>query len=1049
LNGMALILFRSAQTNHLTYLDMKDYVLTFLRIVCVFLILGLPTATAAQQTTVKGRITDAASGESIPGVNILIQGTTVGAVSNLNGEFTLETDGPDAVLVFSFVGYNTQTVPLNSRTYLEIYMTEEIVSIDELVVVGYGTQRKSDLTGAVSVVNADDLEKVHSNDISKVLQGQASGVTVHSSGEPGANPQIKIRGIGSFRNNAPLYVIDGVPVEGMSDFSPSDIESIQVLKDASACAIYGARGANGVIIITTKKGKEGKMKITYNGSYGIQNIVKRMDMCNRVQFQEMNNIARSNDLGFWNPARANDSTNTRYFIDSLDTDWQKEALKSAYITEHDLSLSGGSENISYNVSMNYFDQTGTIQGPGPRYKRYSFRANSDYVQGRFKFGESVYYSHSDKINLTTSQWGNTMVDLILGAPTIGVYDSRNLGGYGGASDYVHDQIIPNIIAFNNLFESNSLRNRILGVAYGELEIINGLTYRLNLSFDRTDWHDTYFFPLFYVGDRYRNDIAYLNDTRGDAVTLLMENTLNFTRQFGKHSVNLLAGYTAQYGRWQQLSGHAEGYQPPYFKVIDAGPNLPKSVTGTERIHTISSLLGRVNYSYADRYLLTANFRRDGSSRFGKDVRWGNFPSVAVGWKISNEDFFHVNFISSLKIRGGYGVIGNEQSVPDYQYAAYLNQYTTYVIGNALPPASIQTRLATPDIHWEEKSTSSAGLDAAFLQNSLEFSFDYYYNEATDLLFQLPLPLSNGSNSDPYQNSASMSNKGLEFYVSYKHRSGDLYYEINANATTLKNEVLKLGRIDIPVNTWMSNTEVGKPIGQLYGWEMIGIFQTQAELDSSAAQTARPGDIKFLDWNGRDADGNLTGEPDGIVNDDDRMYLGSAIPKVTGGMNISLGYKGFDLSIFMQGAWGNKIVNRIYGIMNEMKYGNYSVESYENFWRLIDPAQPALGGTTNEWPRPTVNDPNQNNRMSQRIVQDGAYWRIQNVQLGYNFNQNILNKIPGVTELRLYIAAQNLFTITKYKGYDPDIGNDGLFYRGLDNGSYPSPRTFLAGIRISL
>jgi hypothetical protein len=329
----------------------------------------------------------------------------------------------------------------------------------------------------------------------------------------------------------------------------------------------------------------------------------------------MNNAARSNDLGFWAPARANDSTNVN-FIDTLDTDWQKEALKSAYITNHTLSLSGGTEAASYMVSMNYFDQTGTIQGPGPRYQRYSFRVNSDYNRGKFKFGESIYYSHSDKINLTTSQWGNTMVDLVIATPTIGVYDDRNLGGYGGASDYVHDQIIPNIIAFNNLFESESKRNRMLGVVYGEYQFIQGLTYRLNLSFDRTDWHDTYFFPKFFVGDRYRNDIAYLDDTRGDHTILLMENTLNFSRQFGKHSLTLLAGYTAQYGLWQQLRGHAEGYEEPYFKVIDAGPNLPKSVTGTETEHSILSLLGRVNYSYDDRYLLTANFRRDGSSRFG-------------------------------------------------------------------------------------------------------------------------------------------------------------------------------------------------------------------------------------------------------------------------------------------------------------------------------------------------------------------------------------------------------------------------------------------------
>lgn len=1017
-----------------------------MQLTCILFFLGL-TANMHAQQVVTGKITDASTGESLPGVNILVQGTTVGAVTGAEGQFTLNVDDPNAVLVISYVGYTSQTINLEGRTRLDVALTEDVIALDELVVVGYGTQKKSDLTGAVSVVNTKDLETTHTNDISKVLQGQASGVTVHSSGEPGANPQIKVRGIGSFQNNSPLYVIDGVPVVGMSDFTPTDIESVQVLKDASAAAIYGARGANGVIIITTKKGQSGKMKISYEGNYGVQNIVKRMDVANREQFQEMNTVARSNDIGFWVPAPANDST-SEYFVDSLDTDWQKEALKTGHITEHTLTLSGGSDNSTYHVSMNYFDQTGTIDGPGPRYTRYAFRVNSDHERDRFKFGQSFYYSHSDKINLTTSQWGNTIIDLVLGAPTIGVYDDRNLGGYAGAKDDINDQIIPNIIAFNNLFESNSKRNRMLGVMYGEYEIVNGLKYKANLSYDRTDWHDTYFFPLFYVGDRYQNSIAYLNDTRGDDMTLLMEHTLNFSRQFGRHSLTLLGGYTAQYSKWEQLRGHAEGYEPPYFKVIDAGPSLPKSVFGSQRVHTILSVLGRLNYSWDDKFLVTANFRRDGSSRFGKTYRFGNFPSIAGAWKVHNMDFFNFDFINSFKIRGGYGVIGNEASVIDYGYTATVNQNATYPFGNQLPAGTIQTTQVSPDIHWESKTTTSVGVDAGFFANKLEVSADYYSNEATDLLLRLPLPLSNGVplGNPPFQNAASMSNKGFEFMVSYKERRGDFSYSISANATTLKNKVLKLGKLDVPINTWMSNTEVGKPVGQIYGWDFIGIFQTTAERDSLPFQTGgtRPGDCIFRDVRGAD-----TTAPDGVVNDDDRIYMGSALPKVTGGINVDLAYKGLSLSVFMQGAWGNKIVNRVYSVLNEMKYGNYSVESYENYWRLKDPSDPSLGGTTNEYPRPTISDPNNNIRMSQRWLQDGAYLKIQNVQLGYEFSPAMLARIPGVTGLQVYLASRNFFTFTKYRGYDPDIGNDGLFYRGLDNGSYPSPRTFMAGVKITI
>lgn len=1007
----------------------------------ILLICCTPGLIFAQEITVTGKVTDAASGLEITGTTIMVQGTDTGTISDGEGNFTITVPSADAVLLFSFVGYISQTVPVESRTQINIVMQEDLISLDELVVVGYGTQRKSDLTGAVAVVKTDDIEKVATNDISKALQGQATGVQVHGSGEPGANPIVKIRGISSFRNNGPLYVIDGVPVEGMADFTTAEIESIQVLKDASSSAIYGARGANGVIIITTKRGKAGKMRITYDGYYGIQNVAKRMDVTDRVRFQEMNNLARINDRGW--PAPANDSSYA-VFEDSIDTDWQEEALQTGHITEHTLTISGGTENSSYNVMMNYFDQTGTIDGPGPAYKRYAFRVNSDTRKGRFKFGESMYYSYSDKINLTSSQWGNTMIDLVLAAPTIPVYDENNLGGYGGARDNIHAQIIPNVIAFNNLFESKGIRNRFLGMVYGEIEIIEGLNYRVNLSFDRTDWRDTYFFPQFYVGDRYQNSIAYLDDTRGDHYTMLMEHTINFSREFGNHRVGALAGYTSQYSHWQQISGHAEGYEEPYFRVIDAGPNDTKAVSGSMSEGSLVSWLGRINYAYDDRYLLTANFRRDGSSKFGPAYRYGNFPSLALGWKIHSEDFFNVDFISTLKLRAGIGIIGNEQSVPNYQYASYINSYPTYVLGNQLPLAAIQTQMSSAEIHWEEKNTKNIGIDASFFNNSLEFTAEYYHNDSYDLLYDIPIPLSNGSLNNPYINGASMLNKGFEFMLLYRHLEGDLHYTVSANVTTLQNEVLSLGMIDIPIETYMSRTEVGAPIGQIYGWEFTGIFQNWDEVDAHAVQEpeTQPGDCIFTDMNGWDENGNINyGVPDGVVDDADRKYLGSALPKLTGGLNLTMDYKGFDLAIFLYGVYGNLINNRIYWNLNNYKLGNYSMESYENYWRGE--------GTSTRYPRPSENDPNRNERMSERWLQDGSYLRIQNMQIGYTFPPNLIHKIPGVEALRIYVGAQNLLTWTKYEGYDPDVANDGLFYRGQDNGSYPSPRTFMVGAKLTL
>jgi TonB-linked SusC/RagA family outer membrane protein len=657
----------------------------------------------------------------------------------------------------------------------------------------------------------------------------------------------------------------------------------------------------------------------------------------------------------------------------------------------------------------------------------------------------MYYSYSDKINLTFSQWGNTMVDLVLAAPTIPVYDENNLGGYGGAKDNIHAQIIPNVIAFNNLFESTGIRNRFLGTVFGELEILSGLRYRINLSFDRTDWRDTYFFPKFYVGDRYRNDIATLDDTRGDHYIMLMENILSYSREFGQHQVNTMAGYTAQYSHWQQIVGHAGGFEEPYSRVIDAGPDIDyNSVSGSAREATLLSWLGRLNYSYADRYLLTANFRRDGSSKFGPDYRWGNFPSLALGWKIHNEQFFTFDFISTLKLRAGIGLIGNEQSVLDYQYAAYINRYPTYVFGNQLPLAAIQTQTASEDIHWEEKNTKNIGVDASFFRNALEVSVEYYYQNSYDLLLEVPIPWSNGSLNDPYINGASMLNKGFEFLVSYRNLQGDLHYTISANATTLSNEVTSLGKINIPIDTYMSRTQVGQPVGEIYGWDFIGIFQNQEEVDAHAVQEpeTQPGDCIFADMNSWDEYGEiLEGVPDGVVDDADRMYLGSALPKVTGGINITLDYKGFDLAMFWYGVYGNLINNRIYWNLNNYKLGNYSMETYENYWRGE--------GTTNEYPRLVETDPNLNERMSARWLQDGSYLRLQNLQIGYTFSPGILQRIPGVEGLRIYVAAQNLLTLTKYEGFDPDIGNDGLFYRGHDNGSYPSPRTLMVGAKITL
>jgi TonB-dependent starch-binding outer membrane protein SusC len=1019
-------------------------ILTKLCIVQIFLLLFLPGIVHAQ-TTVTGVVKDGTTGEALPGVNIIVQGTETGTTTDIEGRFSLQVPDPNSVLAFSFVGYLSETYNLNGATRVDLTLTQDVLSLEELVVVGYGATRKQDLTGSVSVVSAADLERIEANDISKLLQGQAAGVQVSGSGQPGARPKVKIRGPGSFGNTEPLYVVDGVPIAnatlvdvglfegqndqasgGISDLNPDDIESIQILKDASAAAIYGARGANGVVIITTKRGKSGDMRVTYEGSYGFQDITKRMEVCNREQFQEMNTVARLNANQFIAPA--NDPTDPLY-IDDINTDWQEEVFKTGHITDHILTFSGGSEQSTYYASINYFDQTGTMTGPGPRYTRYSAKLNMDQTRGRFKFGESFYYGYSDQIRLTNSQWANPIYETVMALPTVPVYDSNNIGGFGGGIDEIHDQIAGNQVAFNSIKNNYLKRYRFQGILYGELEIISGLKYRLNLSYDRSDWLNHEFYPVFEIGSRHTNPIAFLNEWRGENPYMLMEQTLTYSRIFGKHNLTALAGHSVQYDYFAQNYAHSEGFTEPYLEVISAGPDN-QTALGDLYEHRMLSYFGRLNYTYDDRYLATFNMRRDYSSRFGPNNKYGDFPSFSAAWKVHNEAFFNVEFISMLKLRAGYGKIGND-NIGDYLYESYINNAVTYVFGGQLPSAGIQTNIVDPSIKWEERITSNAGVDMAFFNNKLEFSVEYYHNNAKDILYAVPVPWSTGTVANPTVNSASMINKGWEFVLGYRQMEGDFHYYINANLATLKNEVTALGTQDEPVLRYMSRTAVGHSMGELYGWEMEGIFQNQAEIDSHAFQNnARPGDIMFRDIN-----------EDDRITDEDRVYMGSAFPTLTGGMNISLEYKGFDLSIFLSGVYGNMIYNGTKVVLNEMKYGNYSVESYENYWRGE--------GTSTEYPRPTVLDRNQNARMSQRWLEDGSYLRLQNIQLGYSLPKNIVNRIPGVEGLRVYVTAQNLYTLTKYTGFDPDITNDGLFLRGEDWGSYPSPRTINGGIKITL
>ena len=1013
--------------------------------------------------SIAGLVTDE-SGSPLPGATVKIKGTTHGAVTDAEGRYTIRVPNEEmpaaAVLVVSYTGYVTLEEPLNGRSEVNFTLAPDLQKLGELVVIGYGTQSKKDLTGSIGTVDVKSMEKIPTNDVTKAIQGQVAGVSVHSGGEPGAVPQIKIRGVSSFNNNNPLFIIDGVQ-SPVNDLPTSDIESVQILKDASAAAIYGSRAANGVVIITTKRGKEGKLRLDYDFYRGWQNIANRYEVANREEYQMLVNEASLNAEPAQPIKPANDPASP-LFVDDVDTDWQEEAFKTGDIQSHTLGISGGTERAMYNVSLNYYDHTGTVAGKGPAYTRYAFRVNTDFKQGRFKFGESIGYSKVDQQFMTFVHTGTNLGYIVNAIPTLPVYDAGTIDGYSSASQTIHGSYTANAIGFNSLLDSKTDRYRFIGNAYGEYEIFDQLKYRLSLGYERTDWRDFSFAPEHDLGWFYVNNIAKMNDWRGYGYTGTVENTLSYDKALGNHNIALLAGQAVLQSAISRISGHAEGFTKPYFPVLSNGSS-GVSVTGYEEMNRLLSYFGRLIYSFDNRYLLTATIRRDASSRFSEQHRWGTFPSIALGWKIHNEGFMqNQNLFSQLKFRASYGLLGN-QEIPPYQYEALINPYSHAVFSNQLAVGATQVEFATPDIKWESKESQNIGFDFGFLEDKLTFSAEYYRNTSKDMLLRVRIPESTGVYpwKSPYVNGASVRNSGFEFTLGYNDTKGDFTYGISGNLSTLKNEVLSLGYGNQAIIGYggITRTEVGGEVGALYGWVIDGIFQTQAEID--ALNTASPigryqevltraGDFKFKDINGRDDSGQLTGLPDGKIDDDDRTFLGSAVPDLYYGFNVNLAYQGFDFSLLATGAAGNLVFN---GIRASLEGGG----GWDNYGKaLLDRWTPT--NTNTDVPRVVMFDPNKNGRASRRWLEDGSYLRLTNIQLGYSLPQQVYSRAK-MSKLRVYVAAQNLVTFTEYTGFDPDFGNDGLFDRAIDQGSYPNraftafagglpnPRSVMVGVQV--
>jgi len=1015
------------------------------------------------------------TGQPIPGVNILEKGTTNGTSTDVNGTYKITVSNESSVLVYSFIGYSTIEKNVGNSTILNMTLISDIKTLSEVVVVGYGTQEKKDLTSSISSVKSEDISKIVNLSADQALQGRAAGVFV-SGGSGGTS--VQIRGAGTVGSSEPLYVIDGVPINytslnssanGVNQVNPNDIESMEVLKDASAAAIYGSRAANGVVIITTKRGKSGKPKIEFDAYYGTQKAWRQLDLLNAQQFAALSNEINTNGQASLTPAFKNPQSLGK------GTDWQKEVFRTSPIQNYNLSFSGGGNNFNYNIAGGYLNQQDIVIGNNN--ERFTLRINSDVKTGKiFKFGESVSLTRTN--NISNGGGSTGLVGAALALPSaIAVRDTNWVGdvsnkvGYGGTDNYGGANV-NNPVGSINIFRNSSYSNRFLGNIYGEVELIKGLKYRLNLSGDFIYGGGKNSNPAYYSSSYDQKLISTTGRGSNTTTNLIAENLLTYDNTFGKHHITALIGYSAQKTVFDGIS--ASGQDVPYVngRLVDAleiaaAAKNNLSINGRTDPYTLLSQFGRLNYSFNNKYLLSATIRRDGSSHFGPEHKYGIFPAFSAGWRIIQEDFMqNFSFLSDLKLRASWGTLGNDNLIP-YAYYANLDSRTYYLDGtNTHKTRGVAvTSGYNAALKWEATTTGNVGLDVGLFQNKIYLTIDYFKRTTNGILLRPPVPATTGVEpaSGPFVNAGTVQNKGLEVALTYRKSFNEFKFEVSGNITSIKNNVIDLGTSPYLVGN-NSRTVVGKPIGSFYVYQTDGIFQNQAEIDTKNSTVdnkgnkiqfqpnAQPGDIRFKDIGSKDANGKpIPGVSDGKIDDADRYYAGSPIPTLYYGLTLNGSYKGFDLYVFLQGVSGNKIYNATRSGIEDMKRGAYN-QSASTLNRWVGP------GTSNSIPRAVQGDPNQNTRPSDRWLEDGKYTRIKNIQVGYNIPKKWLDLTHSIASFRVYIAVQNAFTFTKYSGYDPEVTafsganvlvqNTDNLSRGVDGGpNLPQSRTFLVGLHL--
>lgn len=987
------------------------------------------------QTSVSGTVTDN-TGLPLAGANVLVQGTTNGTQTDFDGNFTINADS-NATLVISYLGFTTKEEEIAGRSTINVSLDEDASQLEEVVVIGYGSLKKSDLTGAVGTVGGDDIENLTYSDPAQALQGRMAGVNIRAQGgSAGATSLITIRGTGTLSAAGPLFVIDGVITGNMNSVNPQDIDTISVLKDASSTAIYGSRAANGVVIITTKKGTRGKLTIDLDTNHGFNELINSIDWADARQYADIVNRADDNDGTDRSPA------NDTEFNPNRTSDLYEESIRSGNITNTNLRLSGGGEHTLFSLSLSHFDNESVVKYDD--FKRYTLRANATFTKGRFKLENTVGLTRS--VN-NPNPYFNKERNLL---PTIrlrdgdGNWNSSDLAPGAALATFYGPGTIINELGVAALEDRTITNSNILGNLAASYELFDGFTYKLNLGLEFNLNNNYRFRPqdeVFVNGNL--GNFAEISERNDTFLSTLIEHTINYKKTFGKHGIDLIGGFTQQENNTRRLGVDARRFPSNDIRVPSAAEEI-SNAPSFDNTSAIQSYFGRFNYSFDDRYLLTATLRRDGSSLFVEDLRWGTFPSAAFAWNVSNEKFMeNVTSISNLKFRASYGEIGSN-NVGVYSIDPQLNLFSEYVLGDA--PGRVTgysiTRGVNPNIFWETTKTTDIGIDFAAMNNKLDITMDYFIKKSEDILVGIRLPIYTGFDNDVPFNTASVENKGFEFSASYRDQlSENFSFNASINFSTLDNEVTSLGgSTPIITGSFTSNsinskrTDIGEPIGSFYGWVVDGIYQTDAEAAAANDASGNPvaGDLKFKDIDG-----------DGDIDVDDQTYLGSAIPNFEYGVNLGANYKQWDLNLFFNGVSGNTILNsnRYRGFFDTD--GNYLAEAL-NAW--------TPSNTNTNIPRNTQADNGFNRRMSDFYLENGAYFRLRNAQVGYNFSDSILERIK-LSKLRLYVSAINVFTISDYTGYYPEIGRNGRggnsqFNLGVDEGVIPIPRTYQLGLQIS-